>query len=528
MTYVDLGKPVGKDSNGNQWWVLDYAEMQKLATGWICTVDGGGCPTPAVYGDSDYGGLCLRHAMKKGIVPPKLSGLVHMAEATWKASCTPGWMCTFLGCEAPALYMSSSAGLCADHAGYYIPPKVQKELNPTVAPDLSLKIAGLYLSMAETQWVHPVPGMHWVCTYDDCGAPAAWKPAGAGVTAGLCAVHAMTMSNKMNLMDSEVVLPAGKGKEHPGLDSFSYKAMSTPEPPQPAKSVLSLASQWGKPAMVLPVATKGRGATKADPLGFPWEQDWNKAHGVMSSGDYDVLLGEIGLHQHLPLPQAACEFYLLMDASLTSPSEHQEMAAKRFEQLTHYLASQMSLYIECACLGEARYAMGRVRDAGNAKFLKNPKWKAVYNDLCAGDKDRYTVWKMFPVLSRKYAGGRGRKRGYRGKGRATPSGEGTTLLLFTVLVHDTLNWRSGGFGGKKWAECAKTVLAYRRRRIDPVSFVDTAFGLKHNGNIVFDKLWPVHGIERILDANQRGDMAELCKLASTEVTDLWKAACNDS
>ena len=523
MQCVYANKPVGKDSNGTQWWVLDYTEMQKLGTGWICTVDGG-CSTPAVYGDGDYDGLCLSHAIESGVAPPKLNGLVHMAEATWKASDIPGWMCTFLGCVAPAAYMCSAAGLCAYHAGYYIPLKVQKELNSAVEPvDLSLKIAGLHLSMAETQWKYSPPTIHWVCTYDYCGKPATWKSVGG--TAGLCAVHAMTMSNKMNLMDSEMVMPKGKAtKAYTGhLD-----VPSTPESPQPAKSVLSLASQWGKPVIVLPVATKGRGVTKADPLSIPWEQDWNKLHGVMSGGDHDVPLGEIGLHQHLPLPQAACEFYLLMDASLCPPSEHQEMAAKRFEQLTHYLASQMSLYIECACLGEARYAMGRVRDASNAKFLKNPKWMAVYNDLCVGDKDRYTVWKMFPVLSRKYAGGRGRKRGYRGKGRATPSGEGTTLLLFTVLVHDTLNWRSDGFGGKKWAECAKTVLAYRRRRIDPVSFVDTAFGLKHNGNIVFDKLWPVHGIERILDANQRGDMAELCKLASTEVTDLWKAACNDS
>ena len=492
-SYVQLDKPIG-EAYGEDWYVL-----VKGIGPWICTVEYP-CGNPAVYGNNNSSGMCVEHAQAAGVLPVVHGGYVYSSQLhlTPKIQWGPaqlGWACTFktsLGkmCNAPAVYapvhgsVLPACGLCADHAGYFIPHGI------VTVKDTVMEIAGLPYGKSawSVEWKSVEGALSWVCTFSGCGKPAVYS----AYTAGLCKEHAALVG-----------ISVSESYKKPALSTLG--ALDAYTPPKPPVSVLTAAATYGK-SVVLP---KGiRKGAPVDPLGIPWEADYNKLHGVYT--EHSKPVGDIGLHEHLSLPQAACEFYLLMDASLCSPSTQQEEAARQFSALTDYLAAQMSLYIECACLGEARYAMGRVRDTSNVKFLKNPKWAAVYNDICNGDKDRYTVWKMFPVLSRKYSGGKGRSKG-------------TDLLLFSVLVHDTLNWRSGGFGGKKWAECAKTVLAYRRRRIDAVSFVDTAFGLKHNGNIVFDKLWNVAGIEHILDANQRGDMTELCKLASTEVTDLWKA-----
>ena len=498
--YVQLDKPIGK-TYGENWYVL-----AKDVGSWICTVHYP-CGNPAVYGNDNSSGMCVEHAQSAGVLPVVHGGYVynsqlHLTPKIKWGLAQPGWACTFkVGpgmCNASAVYapvpgsVLPACGLCADHAGYFIP-------HGTV-PDTAIEIAGLPHGKDawSVEWKPVGDSLHWVCTFSGCSKVARYMAS----TAGLCTKHAALVGISVS---TSGLKPKTIGV-YSGATAKALAALDAYAPPKPPVSVLVAAATYGKPKVVLP---KGiRKGMPVDPLGIPWEADYNKLHGVYA--EHSKPIGDIGLHEHLSLPQAACEFYLLMDASLCTPSEQQEEAARQFSALTDYLASQMSLYIECACLGEARYAMGRVRDTSNVKFLKNPKWAAVYSDICNGDKDRYTVWKMFPVLSRKYSGGKGK-------------GKGTALLLFSVLVHDTLKWRSGGFGGKKWAECAKTVLAYRRRRIDAVSFVDTAFGLKHNGNIVFDKLWNVAGIEHILDANQRGDMSELCKLASTEVTDLWKA-----
>ena len=527
MVSAQLDKPAG-EAYGKQWWVVKPVYVH-----WNCTqvITGAtACCNSAVYSDDNSGGLCVDHAYTAGILPVLNVGhskatLEEIKSVQWGAANVLNWVCTVgtgdnkdTQCGKSAVYrpplgevaLLYGSGLCAHHAEYFLTPAQLETLDTvgiTAVPQSgdSKVIKGLPAGgMAYTVWTPKFISLNWVCTYSNCGAPAQWKSVEG--TAGLCEKHAALMAEEMVFTDAspKSLSPMSHTtySAHTPKSSLEYYKPGTP--PKPILDTVC------KPVIPKVKAKEKRGVDTADPLGIPWEQDWNTLHGVHSVPSKKQL-GEIGLDEHLSLPQAACEFYLLMDAALCTVSPGQQEAEKQFKLLTEYLAGQMSLYIECACLGEARYAVGRVQDIENAKFLQNPKWHSIYTDLCDGDKDRYTVWRMFPALSRKYSGGSGRSR------------KNTALLLFTVLVHDSLPWRSGGFGGKKWAECAKTVLAYRRGRIDAVSFVDTAFGLKHNGNIVFDKLWDVSGIEHILDANQRGDMGDLCTLASTEVADLWKA-----
>jgi len=45
---------------------------------------------------------------------------------------------------------------------------------------------------------------------------------------------------------------------------------------------------------------------------------------------------------------------------------------------------------------------------------------------------------------------------------------------------------------------------FEEGKITPHSFVDTCFGLEHNGGRYFDKWWNTSGINVVLDLNQEG------------------------
>lgn len=516
------------DPSGIQW--------EPAVKGWGCTVDVGGkpCSLPAVYGVvssvDKYGapGLCALHAdyfmapftqvlLGKPVdktlpimkYTPSLTGIYGLTDGklsstVWKKNALTGWCCTVggklgaptSGCGKPAVVSAEygPAGLCAEHAEYYGPWLKMAEDVPVGVKDYAVSTGVVPWKLAGTM---PSGGITAV----------AWKKCELGYHHWVCTV---TVVSGSVCHSPAVVMPVEEDKYGVGLCEAHYAEVAhlihceTSVEAPVKQSVLASVK-----LKVIPVVTKGKsrgnvGVPKS--LYFPFTEDYDTFHGKNHSV---APVESIGLNPSLDLPQAACEFYLLMDASLCAPSKAQRKAKQQFDALTRYLASQFSLYISCACLGEARYAMNRVNDISRVKFLSNPKWRAIYNDITKGSKDRYTVWNAYPMYEKRHSSGGGNKRG-------------TAVLLFSVLVHDTLNWRGGGFGGKKWAACGKAVLSYRRKRIDAVSFVDTAFGLKHNGNIVFDKLWDVHGIEGILDANQRGNMVALTAQASTEVVALWK------
>lgn len=530
---------------------------------WGCTVldDDPLCQQDAVYWtDLAHGdGLCMYHAWKlcqdAGYdLYPELEYIdtlgekgIDVWEIPWvEVELGEDWHCTVFvgkgvtcGITAIAKGVGTTAGLCKNHARWFIPYNTLKSMTTTHEklsvtahkwsanhgyPYLgcSHSLGGDYVSLDHPQcgtyathfaehngkqyglcpwhaemygltfsfnlgW-HPEVGMyqHWMpcttaaCTIVGCGnMSVAMHPTGNA----LCIVHAPYWIPPKYLKKLVVGEPV-QAKAPPVLTK--------------AKPKVKVKAKAGKKVRHAH-APKDEALSKAwgTTLYFPFEED-----ATPSGGHSPAEIEAIGLVTDLDIRQAAAEWYLLMDASLAPESEAQREAARQFKALTDFLAAQMSLYIECACLGEARYAASRVTNANERRFLANPKLRGIYSEICSGAFHRYMVWAKFPEYARRY----GRRN----------------LLLFTVLVHDTLNWKGGGYGGKKWGQCAKTVLAYRRKRIDKVTFVDTAFGLKHNGNIVFDKLWKVSGVEDILDANQRGDMDRLCLFASAEVVELWK------
>ena len=563
---------------------------------WVCTYLANGeiCGKPAILYSDAYG-LCLAHALKNALPIPPIADADPFAagnldQIAWELDNKHGdWLCTISGCGADAAYKPNhkangdpwcSAGLCADHAPYYLPPgkivdihagvdKMSTTLEPQPEPTLFTSPAGTvwtttppthsgWLCTAkafgcgklavliyglnglcaahateenvlpiiscqgdvnEIPWELKPAANGWVCTVQDghdCGAPALlWPskvlPGGQGSptyeNAGLCAAHAPWYVPPATLS----VICSG-AIPSPKVAAVS-KVLSGAHTGSPFAKEKSIVSQIPTPSPK--TATKAAKARKVpkpkDGLIIPFAADY----GYMS-GDGDTIgdtvaeiVDPLGLKPKLKLSQAAAEWYLLMDASLCKPSPAQAQAKADFDKLTAFLAHQFVTYIECATLGEARYAAGHVHGVEEARFLKTPKWRAIYNDVTCGHKDRYAVWRAFPEYARQH----GRRN----------------LLLFVVLVHGNLKWGTGkhtGFGGLKWATCAKVALAYRRHKLTAEQFVDTAFGLKHNGNIVFDKLWNVGSLQHVLDINLAGGLDDLTHYAAADVAKLWKEANN--
>lgn len=489
----------------------------QVHTGWNCTEHYVGTHShggQAVLANPNGGkGLCLQHALAHS--DPEIKALIPLL-IPGKSPLNYDWeppelvsVCTMADCveQAVAHLKGTDHYLCHAHVSPYLPV-------------LSLKMWLSPPSYLIPEGVHKIPGTTWQmmatsgvtfkCTVVSCS-----KIAVAYETtkkhAMICEEHKKALAGWISVMPVYTA----------PVKSIHYGETPTVSVLQRARD--RKVKRERKPVVVkaAPIDTsRGIDVDKSEALlYFPFVEDMKHNEDSEISFDdddteYPNAVEKIGLDSKLPLIQAAAEFYLLMDASLCPPSDAQRRATGMFKELTDFLAWQMRLYIECACLGEARYAASRCADSvDKAKFLQNPKWRKIFNDITSGGYDRFTVWTKFPKVVDRQS--RSQPRNGAGWG---------DLMVFTMLIHETLHWRGGGYGGKKWGQCAKTVLQYIRGKLTPEAFVDTAFGLKHNGNIVFDKLWQVHSIEAILDANQRGDMEALLPIAAPDVTAVWKEA----
>ena len=62
-----------------------------------------------------------------------------------------------------------------------------------------------------------------------------------------------------------------------------------------------------------------------------------------------------------------------------------------------------------------------------------------------------------------------------------------SFVMACYQVFDRLSWDGTSFGGKPWAEIAKTLHRYLTGEWDETTFVDRSFNLRHNNSLSFDK-----------------------------------------
>jgi hypothetical protein len=67
---------------------------------------------------------------------------------------------------------------------------------------------------------------------------------------------------------------------------------------------------------------------------------------------------------------------------------------------------------------------------------------------------------------------------------------------------------------------------YETDELTPLMFVDTCWGLQHNGGAYFDKAWPTKGLKNVLDANLAEDIPLLLTQATPGVRGFYNKKRN--
>jgi len=216
----------------------------------------------------------------------------------------------------------------------------------------------------------------------------------------------------------------------------------------------------------------------------------------------------LGIDYTLVLPCEAAEFYLLYLMQLDHPK-----VKPLFDAKTEMLADQLSKYMFSAIGGELRLYHPTHSD----KMGDNPEarmeagltaCRAIISDEDAEyfmdfigmgcDAARYDMWENWHRLLHRFD-------------------EVTLIKLADTIFNDCIWTHTSSCGGKSWGRIAHTLLLYKTGELSPVAFIDTAWGLRHNGSLQFDKVWIVHHLQEILDANRDDELAILYKHAGKEI-----------
>ena len=200
-------------------------------------------------------------------------------------------------------------------------------------------------------------------------------------------------------------------------------------------------------------------------------------------GSHDVRWGHWQLDPTMNLKRTAADFYLLMDLNIDEEDEG------RFQELMDWLLPQCIHYTDMAVGGELRHASHMMEQGGTV-----PAPLAVALNTGKLPQDRHAAWKAWKFFRKTH---------------------GSQALKWAQTTFPKFN--SAAFGGEPWANIAKVLWQYETGALTPVAFVDTCWGLQHNGGCYFDKAWKVSDLTEILDANLHQNFALLRSYASPSV-----------
>ena len=159
------------------------------------------------------------------------------------------------------------------------------------------------------------------------------------------------------------------------------------------------------------------------------------------------------------------------------------------------LTTEFAAYTDMAVGGEIRHATGKVK----ASTIPKPLRGALKSGLIP--KHRHIAWANWLYFRQQHG------------------------VIALKWARNTFNQNWGGsYGGPLWGAIANVLWRFERGEITPATFVDTCFGLQHNGGCYFNKAhasgWDWSGIKGILDLNQASQYSQLVPNASKYVRDL--------
>ena len=175
------------------------------------------------------------------------------------------------------------------------------------------------------------------------------------------------------------------------------------------------------------------------------------------------------------LSKAAADYYILHLATIYDEERFKPYLARH----TDILVDQFSRYTDMAVGGELRHS--RSTD-GFARPLK----EALRDGTVQGGRTH--AWEGWYWFRSRY---------------------GVLALKWAVeAFNDGGKW-GASYGGHRWGTIANTLYMFERDETTPQTFVDTCWGLQHNGGIYFNKWWNTQDVKYVLDLNQNGSYCKL-------------------
>lgn len=201
----------------------------------------------------------------------------------------------------------------------------------------------------------------------------------------------------------------------------------------------------------------------------------------------------LGLDPNLSLTRAAADFYYLWYLELTYPVDCKVLGVPdRLDVLTRHLAEQLSTYLGAACAGEFRHLDGSQSHIYNESTRKLASILGYRNQ-----KERHLAWANWPLAVEKF-----------GLVKALSIMEDGFKQYFSLHA---------SVGGIRWSICARIAKEYALGKYSDRVFVDLALGLKHNGNIAYNKFWNTNEIVNVLNAARQDKIYVLDHYISSEV-----------
>lgn len=189
------------------------------------------------------------------------------------------------------------------------------------------------------------------------------------------------------------------------------------------------------------------------------------------------------------LCKEACNYYILHLAVLMDDSKYRIYLDKHTEKLVE----QFYKYTDMAIGGELRHL-------SSVNGLAKPLREALRDSTLRGQQgtSRTGAWEGWYWFRSRY---------------------GTLALKWAMEAFNTKKW-GAGYGGAMWGTIANTLYMFETDQITPHSFIDTCWGLQHNGGVYFNKWWSTSGIQQVLDLNQLGHYCNIYQNTSLGIQQL--------
>ena len=192
-----------------------------------------------------------------------------------------------------------------------------------------------------------------------------------------------------------------------------------------------------------------------------------------------------GIDSTLNLTVSCADFYLLYDLFLDGEDEG------RFKPFIDALYPSVQGYTDMILGGEIRH--------GKAKLLGKAVPLMLAQALQTGkiSSDRTQAWAYWKVFRNRH---------------------GTAALRWVETGFNLMG--PGSFGGPKWGNIAKVLRLHETGELPTISFIDTCWGLQHNGGCYFNKIYQVGNLAAALEAGRKSDFLTLRAMAAPDIREL--------